>query len=186
MIRDLETLRVVSDPLRVRILAAASHPATVKQIAKALKLAPGKLYYHIELLERHGLLVVDSTRVVSGITEKHYRAAAQELRVDRRIFGARAPREAFDAMMNAVLDATRVEAERSLQTGMLAIDENAGTIQAGLFTRTQIQLTPERASKLRHELEDAIARARAESDTSSNTCYINLTIALFPLSSAGN
>ena len=184
VIRDLEALRVVSDPLRVRILGAASQPASVKEIGKALKIAPGKLYYHVELLERHGLLVVDSTRLVSGITEKRYRAVAHELRVDRRILGARAPREAFEALMSAVLDATRIEAERSVLAGVLAVEETAGSLRAGLFSRTQIRLTPQRATELRAELEEAIARAQAENDDNATSLY-DLTVAFFPIAPSG-
>ena len=77
MIENLETLKVVADPLRLRILDAfGDKPHTVKQIAKVLEIPPNKLYYHVNMLEEHGLIRVVNTRLVSGIVEKTYRATA--------------------------------------------------------------------------------------------------------------
>src|SRR5918912_4209068 len=84
-ITDLDRLRVIADPLRLRILETLIEPRTVKQVAAALGLAPTKLYYHINLLERHGLIVVVDTRLVSGILEKRYQAAARCFRVDHAL-----------------------------------------------------------------------------------------------------
>ena len=44
-IADLETLRAISDPLRVQVLELLESQAlTVKQVAEKLGLAPSKLY----------------------------------------------------------------------------------------------------------------------------------------------
>lgn len=72
MIEDAETLRVLADPLRLRIRELMVRPCTVKQVAAVLGIAPTKLYYHINLLEKHKLIVVVAARVVSGIIEKQY------------------------------------------------------------------------------------------------------------------
>ncbi|MBX6342634.1 MAG: helix-turn-helix transcriptional regulator [Thermomicrobiaceae bacterium] len=80
VIRDLETLRAVSDPLRLRLFELLrGGPRTVKQLAAALDLPPTRLYYHVGQLEAHGLVRVVDTRVVSGIIEKRYQATAQRL-----------------------------------------------------------------------------------------------------------
>ena len=82
VIEDLETLKVLSDPLRMQIIELMGHtPRTVKQIAKQLDMTPNKLYYHIKLLEDHGLIRVVETRLVSGIVEKHYQTTAKEITV---------------------------------------------------------------------------------------------------------
>lgn len=87
----IETLKVLSDPLRLEILKQVGilnkrgQRCTVKQIAALLKMPPTKLYYHINLLEEHGLLVVGDTQVVSGIIEKHYQVAAMNMSVNKNI-----------------------------------------------------------------------------------------------------
>lgn len=82
-ITDLEALKVLSDPFRQRVLTSlADQPATVKQTAERLGVPPHKLYYHVKLLEQHGLIRVVETRVVQGIIEKHFQATARRFSVD--------------------------------------------------------------------------------------------------------
>ncbi len=76
-ITNLETLKVTADPLRMRIVELLRQaPATVKELAAALRVAPKSLYYHVNLLDKHGLIRVVDTRLVSGILEKRYQATA--------------------------------------------------------------------------------------------------------------
>ena len=93
IITELETLKVIGDPLRVQILefigmvCEAGRLATVKELADALELPTTKLYYHVNLLEKHGLIQVAETKVVSGIIEKHYQIRAKHLRADLNVAG---------------------------------------------------------------------------------------------------
>lgn len=76
-ITNLETLKVTADPLRMRVVELLRQaPATVKELAAALRVAPKSLYYHVNLLDKHGLIRVVDTRLVSGILEKRYQATA--------------------------------------------------------------------------------------------------------------
>src|SRR6476646_2888850 len=73
VISDVETLKALSDPVRLRILetmvTAADEAWTVKRLAKALGTNTTKLYHHINILEERDLIRVAGTRVVSGIIE---------------------------------------------------------------------------------------------------------------------
>jgi DNA-binding transcriptional ArsR family regulator len=69
-ISDLETLKVMTDPLRLKIIdLLLEQPRNVKFLASALNISSTKLYYHINMLEEKGILKVVSTRIVSGIIE---------------------------------------------------------------------------------------------------------------------
>src|SRR6266699_2543948 len=86
VISNFDTLKVAADPVRLRIMEVLiDNPLTVKQVARKLESAPTKLYYHVNLLEEHGLITVTGSRIVSGIIEKQYRASASSLRVDRSL-----------------------------------------------------------------------------------------------------
>ena len=93
IVTELETLKVIGAPLRVQILefvgmaCESGRLPTVKQIADALELPANKLYYHVNLLEKHDLIRVAETRVVSGIIEKHYQIRAKRLLVDLNVVG---------------------------------------------------------------------------------------------------
>src|SRR5215204_4136406 len=79
---NLEALKVTADPTRLRLLESlVEKPLTVKEVAKKLDIASTKLYYHINLLEEHGLIRVVKQRVVSGIIEKQYRTRAYSFNV---------------------------------------------------------------------------------------------------------
>ena len=88
-ITELETLKALSDPLRLDILKQVGilnhkgERCTVKQLGKLLGMPPTKLYYHVNLLEEHDLLVVGDTQIVSGIIEKHYQVCAMNISVSQ-------------------------------------------------------------------------------------------------------
>ena len=76
--RELAQLRLLSHPLRLRILHALSRkPRTTKQVADLLDLPPTRLYHHVGQLEDAGLLRLVHTRPVRGTVEKYYQAIAQ-------------------------------------------------------------------------------------------------------------
>ena len=59
LITDLETLRVLTHSLRAQLLDQFGEGAmTVKQVAGRMGLVPNKLYYHVNMLEEHGLIRV--------------------------------------------------------------------------------------------------------------------------------
>src|SRR5438094_555513 len=76
--RDVETLKVLADPLRMLVLMEASEKErTVKELAAILDVPQTRLYYHVRMLEKHGLLRVAGRRMVSGIEERRYAATAR-------------------------------------------------------------------------------------------------------------
>ncbi len=81
VINDLETLKVLADPLRLRIRELLVQPSTVKQLAAELGIPATKLYYHVNLLEKHGLITVVESRLVSGIMERVYQVTAYRVQV---------------------------------------------------------------------------------------------------------
>jgi len=150
MISDLETLKVITDPLRLNMLNfLRGEPRTVKELARALHLSQTKLYYHIGLLEEHGLIRVTGTRLVSGILEKQYQATAYKLSVDRRLFDPAAATptryEGLDVFLSAVLDYTHSDMLRSVQAGLAEFSDDAPPERRLHVGRRWFRLTPEEA-----------------------------------------
>ena len=89
VISDVETLKALSDPVRLRILetmvTAADETWTVKRLAAAMGVGPTKLYHHVNILEEREFIRVAGTRVVSGIIETSYRIAQLTVRLDRAL-----------------------------------------------------------------------------------------------------
>ena len=92
IVADIDTLKVISDPLRLKILEFIRQAnqnnelRTTKQLAQALDMTQPKLYYHIKQLEKHGFIQIADTKIVSGIVEKHYQVTAQSIQIDPTIF----------------------------------------------------------------------------------------------------
>ena len=81
IIRDVETMKVVSDKRRLQILHAMREPTTVKAIASEMEGSPTRLYYHVKMLEQHGLVRVIGINIENGIVEKTYQAVARRFRI---------------------------------------------------------------------------------------------------------
>ena len=86
-ISSLEQVKVIADPLRVRILETiVLEPRTTKQIAELLGEKPTRLYHHVDALANAGLIRLVDTRPVRGTTEKYYQAVARSFRTDTGLF----------------------------------------------------------------------------------------------------
>lgn len=122
IISSVETLRVVADPLRLRLLALLrGGPATAKELARRLDTPLKGLYYHLAILEEHDLIRVHATRVVSGIIEKQYAATAYRITVDRALFHPEPAEGAgLEVFLSFVLDHARAEILRSVAAGLIA------------------------------------------------------------------
>lgn len=146
VVEDLDTLKVLADPLRLKILELMESPCTVKQVAASLDLPPTKLYYHINQLEKHGLIVVVETRIVSGIIEKHYQVAAYRIEVAEHLLspGEGADPEGLTITVDSVLEDIRVSLHESLQSGIASTSENAeqGKRNVNMYSG-RFYLTPE-------------------------------------------
>ena len=149
---DLDTLKVLADPLRLRIRELMREPTTVKQVASELEIPPTKLYYHINLLEKHGLIRVVSTQIVSGIIEKHYQISAKMVRVAKHLLS---PSEGTDEGLTAMaglFDVTRDEMQEATRKGWVDVSDDAPVHRSINITRDHFLLTDEQAAAFHERL----------------------------------
>jgi DNA-binding transcriptional ArsR family regulator len=128
LIQDLETLRVIADPLRNQVLEILTEqPQTVGEAAVKLGLSPSKLYYHFSLLEKHGLVQVCETRTVGNLLEKVYRAVSSRLEIADELLNFKTPtgQESVYTMLLSMLDTTREDLQRSLQARAFELEHGA-------------------------------------------------------------
>lgn len=158
VIADLDTLKVLADPLRLSILEYLAEPATVKEIAGKLGKPPTKLYYHFNLLEKHGLIQMVDTRIVSGIIEKHYRASAHVYRVEQSLLspGSEGFNEGLDVMLGGILGDARNEIRESLVAGLLDPSEAAPPDRRLMLTQARLNLTSAQAREFSERLFDLV------------------------------
>lgn len=165
VVDDLDTLKVLADPLRLRIRELMLESTTVKQVAAALDLPPTKLYYHINLLEKHELIVLVDTRIVSGIIEKHYQVAAQHVRVAKHLLsGGDNNTEGLSIAVDTFFETARDDLHQAVKAGAVEWDDE-GERHKGLSLNTgSVRLTEAQAMDFYSEVEALFDRYHAISD----------------------
>ena len=185
-IKDLETLRAVSDPLRVQIVELLAEDLTVRQVAEKLGLAPSKLYYHFTTLEKLGLIEVAETRMVSNMVEKVYRAGADLLDVDPSLFkfSKEGENETINMAVSSTIDATRDDLLRSLQARQFQLEQGAEEQPRRVILNRLISRLPEaRLGEFQERLVQLLQEFENENDTSARGAKLQpyaLTVAFYP------
>ena len=184
-IQDLETLRAVSDPLRIQIVELLTNQnLTVKQVAEKLGLAPSKLYYHFGALEKLGMIEVAETRMVSNIVEKVYQSNADQLDVDPSLlkFSKEGDNEPFNILISSTIDATREDIIRSLQARQFQLDQGAAEqSRRFIINRVVSRISEERVAEFQARLVQLIQEFESEDEHASRKLQpYALTVALYP------
>lgn len=183
-IEDLETLKVVADPLRTQILELLTvEPLTVKQVAERLGLTASKLYYHVNMLEKHGLIRVVSTRVIANVIEKQYRAEAVDYDVAPALlsFSSESGQANINTLVQVTIDATRDDILRSFQARAFDLGHGAPAQPRRVVLSRQLSRIPEdMAEAFRDRLEALVREFSAADEAGAATQTHALTIAFYP------
>ncbi len=78
IVNTVQQFKALGDTTRSRILGIIQlRPATAKQIADKLGIAPGTIGHHLQVLEAAGLAQIVARRLVHGIVAKYYTRTAR-------------------------------------------------------------------------------------------------------------
>ena len=182
-IKDLETLRALSDPLRMQIVELLSEKMTVKQVAEKLGLAPSKLYYHFNTLEKLGLIEVAETHMVANMVEKVYSSNADMVDVDPSLFSfsKEGENESLNLAVSSTIDATRDDLVRSLQARQFQLEQGAEEQPRRIIINRLISRLPEeRVAEFQDRLVALLKEFDDENDSSSDLQPYALTVAFYP------
>lgn len=185
VVDDLEVLKVIAHSTRLDILQSLKRPKTVKEIAQKLKLPATKLYYHVNLMEKHGLIQVVETNIVSGIIEKKYQVTALNYRLqDSLLTEGDTLSEEIDMLLSAIFNTTRSEIKRSIEANKM---EPTGKDKRGLLWHSDLRLTQEQFAEFHKQLEGILKEMEKLSgqnepddlEIEANLC--GMTIAFYPI-----
>ncbi len=181
---DPATLKVLADPIRSFVIYSLVPAAkTVKVLAQELGCPTTRLYYHMQQLEKHGLIFVERTALVSGIVEKHYRAAAREWVLDRGSFmsGGSLDRSRSDALLSFVFDQSRIEIAHALEDGRIDPVLRWPAPGALMAVRNVLKLDDAQAARLYERLHDFwVEYDRIAHEPAENGRFYALVAALYP------
>lgn len=192
-ISDPAVLKVVAQPLRLRILehlrANAGAALSVKELAAALGSSQTGLYYHVNLLAEHGLIRVAETRLVSGIVERRYRVNAYRLSFDRTLLAGPEADDGLEVWLSVVLDEVRSEIRKAVLAGLIDLDRSADGgfgPRRLVLGRIWLSLTPAELAEFERrfdELTEAFGSAdpnRQAADTRLDATLYELVLGFYP------
>ncbi len=187
LIEDLETLRIITDPLRLQIIDILSaKPMTINQVANQLGLSSSRLYYHFNLLEERGLIEVVETRMVNNLMEKRYWLAAEEIEIDKVLldFSSGKARENLVSVVTSSLEAIRSEILRSLQARSYNLEQGARPIPRDMIINSlRKRLSDETYQKFIKRLQSLIkefSELPEETGLGDDINYFSLACFLYP------
>jgi DNA-binding transcriptional ArsR family regulator len=112
---DLPALRALAHPLRLQMVDRLdTRPMTVKELAAELGVARNKLHYHVNILERHGIV-----RAASDAGERRYEPTGRSFETEARALPA-----AVASGIAGILDTAARELDtqlRSAERGPMAV-----------------------------------------------------------------
>src|SRR5262245_2602727 len=185
---DLDQLRALAHPLRVRMLGAfTAEERTTRQVAEILHERPTRLYHHLKALAAAGLVRKTRTRRNRGTLETYYRAVAGSIRADSSLFTPAGRSEASGSIGKAIdgmLDHTGTE----LRALIASQGGEHGLEEKGFVGFLEVHAPERDIKKLRADIErlvkglqdDRPGSARGGKPAEPDRRY-RLTIVLFPL-----
>lgn len=191
VISDLAVLRVLSDPFRLQLIEAFGRtrgtPRSVKEVAREIGQSATKLYYHVNLLEENGLLLVAESRLVSGILEKKYIPAARQYTVDKQLLrtaegGGAEGESVLGQAIETVLHSTADDFKRAIRAGVAAIGDDATPRRRSVLSKSIVRLRPEDAAKV-IELLESLTKTKDDEGADADT--YGLTLAFYRRATPG-
>lgn len=181
MLRELEQIRAIADPLRLRILHALSEqPMTTKQVAERLGENVNKLYHHVETLEAVGLIRLTHTKQNRGTLEKYHQAVAKHFTLSPVLFEVRLDADEAHSSMteltfSSVLQATLTELKESLNQRLI---EPAASHP--FFRRLRLRLSPAEAERLQARFAEWISECENAHRDDGERLY-GVTATFYPI-----
>ncbi|HWQ46498.1 MAG TPA: helix-turn-helix domain-containing protein [Longilinea sp.] len=184
IVQDIATLRVLADPLRSKIHEMLTvQPLTVRQVADRLGESAGKLYYHFNLLEKHNLIKVISTRKVVNMMEKTYVATSRCIDVDSSLLNTATDegRESILTLAASTLDTTREDMLRSLHARIQAVENGAPeNPREIILNRLSVRLREDTYQEFVDRLHKLLADFEAAGIEDNDSISFTLAAVLYP------
>jgi DNA-binding transcriptional ArsR family regulator len=183
-IRSLDQLKVLSDPLRVRIVEALCVERTTKQVAETIGEPPTKLYHHVDMLEKAGLIRRTRTRRNRGTLEKYYLAAARTFRADSSIFTGATSQSETDAVLGETVTSFLRGTEDGLRRVIAAGHGGDALASRGVLSYLEVRGNAAQMAAIRARVEEFLRTISDDTDDDTPPDELEryrLTLAFFPL-----
>lgn len=175
-IKNLEQIRLLSDPLKLQLIQAFAEDAkTTKQVAAELGESVTKLYRHVDALFDAELIEISGEKQKRGTVERTFRAVAHRFEADHALFSDPGDEESANAARDVL---------RSVESEILAAlaEDGAHDTQEAIFIRLRCKASPERIAELRNALKTWLESVQSDKDgDAENAEEIGALVAFYPI-----
>ncbi len=175
-IKDLEQVRLLTDPLKLRLIRAfAEHAKTTKQVAVELGESITKLYRHVDALHDAGLLVIVEEKQKRGTIERTFRTVAQRFEADHSLFSAEMGEEGTEAAR----DMFRVVEDEILHA---MANPNDDKDKKAIVMRMRRKASAEQVAEMRQSLTELCELMETDADCADEDAQeFGALIAFYPV-----
>jgi DNA-binding transcriptional ArsR family regulator len=190
-LKSLDQVKVLADPLRIRILEAFCQERTTKQVADLIGEKPTKLYHHVDALVRVGLIEQTRTRRNRGTLERYYLAVARTFRAYSGVFGMQASEGGeksteLGPLLSSFFDTTSDELATLLKSG--GEDATDALEKEGIVSFLEVRGSKAELNAIRDKLLELVESLTGvgESDDEKDQERYRMTLAFYPLDANKN
>lgn len=158
--RELEQLRALTDPLRLKLFNQFREPRTVTEVASILGLERTSLYHHLQVLLKAGLIEEVETRKVRHLTESVYMRAVERVDFTRSRYDDPGPIEPYLQAIMVMSQDTDEDCRKSLTQNAKAKAASRRIIVK--IKSEDLETTPKKISLLMHEFIDKVRELEDE------------------------
>lgn len=181
-----EHLRLISDPVRQRILELLCHrEMSATELKAAIEGAPSNLHYHVDRLREAGLIRLQRTEPRRGATEKYYRAVALAFTLAPELVALAPVGRSLDedvlSVVRGILESTYRTLVRSLQEGL--VGEGEGSV-VPVVNSCRIRASRARVDELRQRLIDWLEDCQEAQEDEGEVEFATLSL-MFPVELEG-
>ena len=187
IIRDPQTALAALRPPRPAILVALRQPYSASSLAPRLNLPRQKVYYHLQDLEKAGLVKLVEQRRRRGFTERVVQATAQRYLLSPEILGAWPPVQTSDTVHHVRFGWPWLAAIAGCTIQDLAmLTERLGDEAPALSVPTRVRFaSPKALEEFFRELTEEVARLVAKyHDDSADTAEHQFFLGAYPVVSS--
>lgn len=129
MLKDVEAVKALSDPERLRIMSLIEQeaPVSAAEIARILDTSAPRISYHFKILEKHGLIALVDTVMKGNLVEKRFQPVASQIEINLSHDPASGSAEPFvkgkmlKSMGNVLIDEVRAMLDRGEPMGAMSV-----------------------------------------------------------------
>ena len=172
----IEQLKALSDPLRMSILnRLIDGEYTGQQLSEILNIPRSKVHYHLQALEKNGIIEVVRREEKNGILQKFYRSVARSILPSDDLL----PFVDSRSIRQVGLDVLRKTQERMLKAPLSSFSFKEGSLQdqTSLFYSLEVRMDPEKFAAYLTRMETLLDEIKNGEEESGEV--FNLTITGF-------